>query len=200
MDKYVKSVKESIQEAIDFFGNSRKVEREKWVACEFLSYLVENLNESEIQESTQEPVDVTYNKIGFQVKEVPSEGVKRGKEYKDALRSINDNTKPSDLLEPYKHEHIPLNNALPRLVSELERHRMEKYYGATNDINVLVYLNLTDTTYDDTEIDYSLIEEEIVNWLSVFVVTNNCAIILRCKDHSLELLDRNVGQLIFEKK
>ena len=88
---------------------------------------------------------------------------------------------------------------MPRLVAELHRHRTKKYYNLTSEINVLVYLNLKDTTYNNIEIDYALINEEINNWLSVSVVTNNCAIVLNCNDPTLELLTTNVGQLHLKK-
>ena len=68
----------------------------------------------------------------------------------------------------------------------------------TNEMNVLVYLNLKDTTYKDVAVDYALVDEEINHWQSVSVVTNNCAIVLRCNNQSIELLTANVGILHFK--
>ena len=198
IDKYVKSIKNSLKEAIDFFRNHRKAEREIWVANEFLRYLVEDFDEKDVLESTQEPIDVTYCEIGFQVKEIQSEGSKRGKEYNDKFRAITSKTEASHLLEDYSPIHIPLNDVLPRLVAELQRHRTKKYHRMTNEMNVLVYLNLKDTTYKDVAVDYALVDEEINHWQSVSVVTNNCAIVLRCNNQSIELLTANVGILHFK--
>ena len=195
MDKYVKSIKNSLAEAIDFFRNPRKGERERWVACEFLRYLIQDLDIEDIKESKQEPIDVTYKELEFQIKEIQSEGSRRGKEYNDKYKAITEQTEPSDLLEEYSPAHISINDVMPRLIAELQRHRTKKYYNLTSDINVLVYLNLKGTTYNNIEVDYTLIGEEINNWLSVSVVTNNCAIVLNCNDSALELLNTNVGQL-----
>lgn len=200
MDNYVKSIKDGLAESIDFFRNYRKGERERWVASEFLRYLVEDLDERDVIESTQEPIDVIYNDIEFQIKEIQSEGSTRGKEYNDKFRSITEETEPHDLLEEYCPIHIPINNAMPMLVTELQRHRTTKYHKLTNEMNVLVYLNLNDTTYSDVEIDYTLLDEEIVHWLSVSVVTNNCAIVLSCNDPALERLSLNVGKLYFKNE
>ena len=87
---------------------------------------------------------------------------------------------------------------MSRLVTELHRHRTTKYHNLTNEMNVLVYLNLKDTTYNDADVDYALVDEEINHWLSVSVVTNNCAIVLSCNDSKQELLNINVGKLYFK--
>ncbi len=199
MDNYVKSVKNGLAESVDFFRNHRKGEREIWVASEFLQYLVEDFDRNDVIESTQEPIDVTYSDIGFQVKEIQSEGRKRGKEYNDNFRAITAETVDSDLLKEYRPINIPINDALPRLVAELKRHRTNKYYKLTNEMNVLVYLNLVDTAYMDVEVDYVLVDEEIRHWQSVSVVTNNCAIVLSCNNPTIELLTMNVGTLHFKK-
>lgn len=200
MDKYVKSAKEGIEETIDFFGNERKVERELWVLNEFLSYTVSDYDGSGISSAVAEPNDVVYKGIGFQIKEVSTEGRARTREYQDSLSGIIEGTKPQHLLEPYQPIHIPFNDAAPRLLSELHRHRTRKYGGLTSDMNVLVYLNLDDTTFDQTLVDLSLFSEEVSKWNSVSVVTNNCAIMLGRQGDSFPFIDGLVGELKFKPK
>ena len=193
MDDYVESVKKGLKESRQYFGNAKKQERELWVLREFLSYLPITINDAGITASTQEPNDVFYEQHGFQVKEVLSEGRLRGKEYADKLNAISEETKPDELLEPYTPIHIPLKEALPRVVSELARHREEKYKNQTTEIDVLVYLNLSDTTYTDEEVTY--IQDEFSKWRSVSLVSNNCAIVLSCNNESNSLLNPLVGKL-----
>ncbi len=199
MDDYVKSVKEGLEESVKFFENKNKQEREKWVLREFLSYLPVEFEDSHIKGSDAEPNDVFYKEFGFQVKEVQTEGRKRGKEYKDKLQSISEETRPDDLTEQYSPTHITLNESLSGVVSELARHREEKYSNNTGHMNVLVYLNLSDTTYTSGQVDLSVISDELDCWKSVSLVANNCAIVLRCNDHHNQLLLPLVGTLYMSK-
>lgn len=193
MDDYIKSVKEGLEESRKFFGNKSKQLRELWALREFLSYLPIEFEESDLSESDHEPNDAFYLSHGFQIKEVLSPGRKRGKEYNDKIASITETTKPEDLLEPYSPIHIALNESLPYVESELGRHRIEKYDNYTGNINVLVYLNLSDTTYTKEAVIYFCTESRL--WKSVSVVTNNCAIVLSCNDKGNELLSGQVGVL-----
>lgn len=101
MDDYVKSIQDGLKESRRFFSNRSKQDRELWVLREFLSYLPIDVIDSDIAVSTGEPNDVLYGPYGFQVKEVLSEGRRRGKEYLDKLEAISEATKPEDLLEFY---------------------------------------------------------------------------------------------------
>jgi hypothetical protein len=198
MDQYVKSIKNGLEESINFFGNKRKSERELWVLNEFLSYVISDFDGTGMRPSEYEPNDVVYEEVGFQVKEIQSKGRKRTREYQMSLSEITDGTEPEDLLEPYWPVHIPFNEASVRLLSELERHRIKKYYNQTSEMNVLVYLNLEDTTYDQSPVDMSLFSEEVSKWGSVSVVTNNCAIILGVQGSVFSLFDGEIGELLFK--
>lgn len=198
MDKHVVSIREGLEESIDFFGNNRKNDRELWVLNEFLSYLIAGFDGTGMALSDSEPNDVIYGDLGFQVKEVQSVGRERTREYQESLSVITDETEPKDLLVPYTPNHIPFNAASSRLLSELERHRTQKYYNQTSDMNVLVYLNLKDTTYDQIPVDMALFQEEVSLWGSVSVVTNNCAIVLGSHDGSIPLFTEHIGILKFK--
>jgi hypothetical protein len=50
----------------------------------------------------------------------------------------------------------------------------------------------------NTDVDFSLLNKEIGYWNSVSVVTNNCAIVLGCKEKMMELLSSHIGKLIFK--
>lgn len=202
MDEYVKSVKEGLEASVSFFGNKNKQRREVWVLKEFLKYLPVETHDSDIKGSDAEPNDVFYKDVGFQVKEIQNEGRKRGKEYKDKLNSINEETGTEDLLECYSPIHIPLSEVLSRVQNELEHHRNEKYKVNAREMNVLVYLNLNDTTYTNAPIDMSLIGcdlSESCHWQSISVVTNNCAIVLSCNNDDDKLLMPLVGKLYVKK-
>lgn len=202
MDDYVKTIKNALKDSKKFFSNASKRERELWVLREFLSYLPIDIVDTDIGPASEEPNDVTYGQYGFQVKEVLSEGRKRCDEYSEKLDAITEETQPEDLLEPYSPIHIPLNDVLPRIADDLARHRIEKYERPgrvvpTNRIDVLVYLNLSSTTYTNDQV--TNLHDEFENWKSVSLVSNNCAIVLACSDHCNQLLERHVGTLYVKK-
>ncbi len=198
MDEYVKSVKEWHKNSISFFSNKNKTERERWVLKEFLGYLPIEFDYSDIKAADSEPNDVRFKTMGFQVKEVMTEGVKRGDENKRKFESISDATEPKQLLEKYDHHHVNIDEAFPRMLSELKRHRLNKYHNSTDDINLLVYLNLSDTTYNSESPDLALVANELNRWKSVCVVTNNCAIVLRLNESENELGELRPGVLLFK--
>lgn len=194
MDKYVKSLKDGLSETITFFGNKKKPDREIWVLKEFLEYLPVTVQDIDVTASKAEPNDAFYKDIGFQIKEIQTEGRKRGKEYKEKLNSITDKTKPEDFLESYSPIHVPLSESITIVGKELERHRNDKYKNNTSDMNVLVYLNLSGTTYTNDSVDAALIGSELHHWKSVSLVTNNCAVVLSCTDSNNKLLTPLVGK------
>ena len=165
----------------------------------FLGYLPVEFEESDIKGSDTEPNDAFYKELGFQVKEVQTEGRRRGKECKDKLQNISDETSPEDFTELYSPIHMSITESLPRVVSELARHREEKYGNKTRQMNVLVYLNLSDTTYTNEQVDLTAISYELDRWNSVSLVTNNCAIVLRCNDRDNHFLMPLVGDLHVKK-
>lgn len=202
MDEYVKTIQDALKDSKKFFSNASKQERELWVVREFLSYLPIDVVDADVCPAPKEPNDVTYGQYGFQVKEVLSKGRRRGDEYSEKLYAITEETQPEDLLEPYSPIHIPLNEVLPRIAEDLARHRIEKYERpgrvmTAGDIDVLVYLNLSSTTYTNDEV--TDLHDEFKNWKSVSLVTNNCAIVLDCSDHCNQLLGRRVGILYVNK-
>lgn len=198
MDKYVEATNEALIESKRFFGNSNKQNRELWVLREFLSYLPLKVSDEDICLAKTEPHDVMYREFGFQIKEVLSEGRKRGKENAAKLAAITSDTKPEDVVWHYTPNYICLDEALPWVASELERHRAKKYKGNSSRIDVLVYLNLTNTTY--TETDVQSVHDEFANWRSVSLVSNNCAIILACDAEGHDFLTPMLGNLYFKNE
>lgn len=195
MNMYIKSIIEGLTESVTFFGNKKKQEREKWVLNEFLKYLRVPVQEIDIKGTNDEPIDVFFKDMGFQIKEIQTEGRRRDRDYKERLKSITDKTVPEDLLEDYNPVHIPLSDVIPKVTKELARHRKDKYGNNVSDINVLVYLNLCDTTYTSNPIDMTLIESELSYWKSISLVTNNCAIVISCNDINNTLLNQSIGKL-----
>lgn len=206
--KYLENTKEDLEKSILYFGNKYKEEREIWVLKEFSKYLFGNVNESYIRVSNDEPNDVFYKDIGFQIKEILTEKRCRHAEYKNILNHtnkaidyINNLTNRmknnlervneeeeeeiykmlKNISKPYNHICIPISEKLSIIRKKLKHYR-RKYRDTTQNINILLYLNIENTNYTSEPTNTYSIKEELNNWLSVSLVTNNCATILSCNE------------------
>lgn len=184
---YRKLIKCDLEDTIEFFSNKKKSEREIWVLKEFLSYFPPI--DLPIKPSKDEPYDVFCGDYGFQIKEICPDGRKRDDEYKEMVKSFPKSTPSTS----YSHEHIPLEQSLPRVIEDIEKYRTTKYFDLTSKIDVLVYLNLPNTTYtsDSPLLDF----EELKYWRSVSLVSNNCALVLSCQNKTNKILFPWCGQL-----
>ena len=196
MKVYVADVKKGISKSITFFSNDNKANRELWVLKEFLKHLPIAFDENAIRPSYEEPNDVFLRNVGFQVKEVLSPTRQRHKEYKDKFNQITKKTLPSDLLEEYNPRHVHLSEDLPTVMAELIRQR-QKYGDLSKQINVLVYLNLEDTTYVQSDVNVDEFMGEVDLWNSVIVVTNSGALILKW-ENSINEFENLVGKILFK--
>lgn len=194
MSDYVERSKKGLEDSIQFFGNKCKPQRELWVLEKFLGYIPQSGVVLRTAEDDEEPNDVFYNGYGFQIKEIQTEGRERHKEYKQKLRSISSDTTKKELLDSYTPIKNSINECLPRIFSELIRHR-KKYDENSLSINLLIYLNIAGLTItSEVDVIGSIFSEEFDKWASVSIITNNCACVLACSDKGHDFLNPLVGR------
>jgi len=97
--EFIEKHKRAILESIAFFSNKHKPDRELWVVGEFLKNLQIKFIEKELTPVTDDPPDVLFNDVKFEVKEIYYG--KRHKEYQDALLKCDSVKKSTELLEFY---------------------------------------------------------------------------------------------------
>lgn len=194
MTDFVGRSQKGLVYSIQFFGNKCKPQRELWVLEKFLGYIPQSGVVLRTAEDDEEPNDVFYNGYGFQIKEIQTEGRERHKEYKEKIRSISSDTTKKELLDSYTPIKNSINEFLPRIVSELIRHR-KKYNENSLSINLLIYLNITGLTLssENDEIGSNCFEE-FDKWASVSIISNNCACVLACSGSGYDFLRPLLGR------
>lgn len=194
MTDYLDRSKKGLEDSIQFFGNKCKPQRELLVLEKFLGYIPQSGVVLRTAEDGEEPNDVFYNGYGFQIKEIQTEGRERQKEYKEKLRSISSDTTKKELLDSYTPIKNSINECLPRIFSELIRHR-KKYDENSLSINLLIYLNIAGLTItSEVDVIGSSFSEEFDKWASVSIISNNCACVLACSDKGHDFLHPFVGR------
>ena len=194
---FIKERIDANKEAIHFFSNDCKPDREVWTVRHFLSQLCIEFQDEKIAPSSDEPADVDYCDAKFQVKEIYDNDRKRDDEYKESLRKAEIATSCSDLFEHYSPQKITCDEVASEVVkraSELQ----QKKYGPSEcmSIDLLFYFNRQDTDVVEnvlTNIDtYSL---EMAAWRSVSVVANDCAFVLHVSEKAPDFLKTAKGKV-----
>jgi hypothetical protein len=143
-EEYLASVRKAREESVRFFSSANKLERERWVANEFLGNLGVTFVESEILPVSNEPPDICFRSAAFEVKEILDKGRRRHADYKAALEKANAATTPQDLLEPATPRDLTYAEVCDLVEEEVARFS-EKYAPATRkNLDLLFYVNLED--------------------------------------------------------
>jgi hypothetical protein len=97
-DEFLAAVRKEREDNVRFLSNDGKVERELWVAREFLKNLGINFSEEELISPPEDPPDVIFRSLQFEIKDIVD--YSRHGEAKHSLRTAQDAEKPGDLIEP----------------------------------------------------------------------------------------------------
>ena len=87
-DEYLKSIREDLEESVDFFSSQDKFIREKVVVYDFLTNLSIEYEEDELLRGG-DPPDVVFRDAQLEVKEIMGKGRKRHAEFKLVSRSFD---------------------------------------------------------------------------------------------------------------
>lgn len=192
---YLEAIRRARKEAVSFFSNKSKPERERWVVTEFLSNLGISITDAEVCSSPVEPPDVTYNDARFEIKEILDPGRRRHTEYKDALRRAEVATSAEDLLEEYAPRDIRYSEVCKLVVDRLCSE--QKYAPAVrHGLDLLFYVNLNDV--------HGYVSDELppvddiasFGWRSVSFVAGPLSVVLQACDIAPAFLRGAQGQAI----
>ena len=193
---FIKEHIDAIKEAIHFFSNNCKSDREVWVVRHFLSQLCIDFSNEEIRASSDEPVDVDYCGAKFQVKEIYDEGRKRGDEFKESLRKAETAISVSDLLEHYSPQKRSCDD-VASLVAKLAAKWQQKY-GPSEcmSTDILFYYNLQDIhVVGDVLTDVGTCSSKLAAWRSVSVLLDDCAFVLHVSEKAPGFLKTANGKV-----
>lgn len=164
----------SYESSLAFFSNKGKFEREKWVVKRLLSAFEYPFTEEDLF-SSQEPSDVNFKEMNFQVKEILGTR-RRTDEIKEKLQKVKLAKSRKDLLESY----TPTDISFQEIVKQCQNYAFDliskNKYGVreVKSIDLLIYHNLIDH-HVVQPINFEIFQNE---FRSLSVVSNQyCSII-----------------------
>jgi len=193
---FIKERVDAIKEAIHFFSNNCKSDREIWVVRHFLSQLCIDCSNEDIHASLDEPADVVYCDARFQVKEIFDEGRKRCDEYRESLRKAEIATSASDFLEHYQPQNMSCADVVS-IVTE-RASKLQQKYGPSERMStdLLFYFNLQNIHVgEDVLTDIDSYSSEMIAWRSVSVFLGDCALVLYVSDKAPGFLKTAKGKI-----
>lgn len=179
-----------LKETIQFFGNARKLEREKWVVAQLLQSIGITYNENELVKG-EEPADVVFREAHFQVKEVLDVNRRRGDEYKAELNKVEKARKLGELLEHYSPNSIEWSDIVRECCDYSEA--LLYKYGPNEKVqtDLLCYYNKKDSIVKTSETRNNLIH----HFRSLSIVSNSFRGIIYAQLDAPDFLCKNQGRV-----
>jgi len=181
----------SRREALRFFSNENKLEREKHVVRRLLVANEIEFQDEELCEA-EEPADVNFRDCNFQVKEILNKGRRRYDEFKEALSKAENAQTWEDLFEPYSPRDLPASKILS-LTLERAQSLADCKYGPQEvaALDLICYCNFDNAC--ETVSDFDLPRES--DFRSISVVSNRFCLVIYAGSTSSNFLSRSVGIL-----
>jgi len=194
---FIKERVDAIKEAIHFFSNNCKSDREVWVVRHFLSQLCIEFSNEEIHASSDEPVEVVYCDARFQVKEILDESRKRGDENRESLRKAEIATSDSVFFKPYSPSQKMICDDVASIVAE-QAFEWQQKYGPSEcmSTDLLFYFNLQNIhVVGDVLTDVDSYSSKMAAWRSVSVCSGDCAFVLYVSEKAPGFLKTAKGKV-----
>lgn len=169
-DELLKKLRVQAKADLDFYSNRHKEQREQWVASSFLTALQIEHNEKDLISLEQRShIDVKFNHLNFQIKEIMDPNFKRNDHYKkiyNSLQSIDNSSEAnlagsiSDIPEISKMVDLVINQC-----SELNL----KYKEKCSEIDLLFYITRPRSgllSEEDLRIDFSIFNFRSISCLN----------------------------------
>jgi len=165
---------------VQYFSNTNKDARERWVVSKFLSILDVKYREEEIRSLDQHSkVDVCFRGASFQIKELTDPNLRRGKMYKDAYASIKAAKSLDQVSLIGDVQEIPPIANMHELVLEKAKELADdkSYNTSKGQLDLLIYVTRTRASLIQAE----EIADEVfsgLGWRSVSCVNEKQAVVL----------------------
>jgi hypothetical protein len=143
-EEVIELERKALTEELHFFSNRGKQERERWVVAEFLTRLGVSFSANELTScDVHSKIDVRFQTARFQVKEIPTPGLRRGAEIKTLWKQAQAATRPDEIIgEPTAHDVPPPERAY-RLVKNKARELAQSGQYDTAALDLLIYVTRT---------------------------------------------------------
>ena len=133
----------ALENSVEYFTNSKKQERELWVAREFLRRYVPEVELAEIRPVKADPPDVRFRDINFEIKEILDEGYRRHAQYKRELQVARSAMKYADFVKDVDvNKRVPLDGFIQKVETHVTSYRKDHSKEFMASIDALYYVNL----------------------------------------------------------
>ena len=138
---YIENYINQMREALAFFSNPQKADRELKVVRAFLRSIGEPFSEGEVVVGLSEPIDVSFRSARFQVREIVGNR-RRMDEFRKRLDRARKARSIPDLMEPWASSKQMSPDELAQLVASALVPKSRRY-GPTScsELDALVYVN-----------------------------------------------------------
>lgn len=194
-EDYIASVADARAEAVSFFSNARKQERERWIVAEFLNNLGLWTSESEVFSSLEDPPDVTYSDARFEVKEIMDPGRRRHTEYKESHRRAKEARIAADLLEECTPRDITYTELCEHVTVRISTLRPYAP-AAQSNLDLLFYVNLENVRgYVSSEV---MTAQDLSKhgWRSISFIAGSMGVVLYASASAPQFLRKNEGKIM----
>ena len=138
---YIENYIKHLREAVSFFSNPGKADRELKVVRAFLRSIGEAFSEDEIVVGGSEPIDVSYRTARFQVREIVGDR-KRMDEFRTRLDRAMKARRIRDLIEPWASSKEMSPEELGQRVAYALASKSRRYgHALCSELDALVYMN-----------------------------------------------------------
>ena len=193
-DNFKRELINEREQAIGFFGQKGKEERERLIFRALLRGLEVGFSPSEIRSVDAPFPDVEFRGAGFEVKEMLDSGRRRHDEFKHSLARAKEVEDIGELIEPHKAEYISMSQ-VAHTVEQFLEDQCSKYPKTTRaGANLLVYFNRLKTFLDKTKA-LGPINIGIRGWQSVSVVGSSWCYVFGASAKAPPIIRENVGNL-----
>ncbi|AGF80088.1 Protein of unknown function (DUF1780) (plasmid) [Desulfocapsa sulfexigens DSM 10523] len=177
----LQNIKDAAQDALYFYSNRGKEERERWVVKELLKFLgIPHENSEIISHEQNSKTDVEFRKCSFQIKEIPDPCILRSKYYKDQYNAIKSARKLEDIELPATvAQDTPEITRMYDLVL-LESQKLSEsdvYLTTKNELDLVFYVTRTRASLVSNE---EINAKDFVNlgWRSISCLNAKQAVVL----------------------
>lgn len=191
--KFLEEQRKALEESIEFFSNSRKPERELWVAKLFITNLNVSFSNQEVRSAQQDPPDVVFRNAQFEIKEILDPGRRRHDEYKQALARANQAEDPTDLLETFTPRGISLKEVVDLISDEVAALEQKYPPEVRKKLDLLFYVNLQHVIglLEEPSPTFDMLSS--AGWRSVSFVKGNWSCILFAAPEAPVFLRGKIG-------
>jgi len=192
-DELLKKLKKEAHEDFQFYTNPFRTERERWTVSFFLNALkIEYDIKDLISLEQNNPIDVQFHELNFQIKEITDPHFKRNGFYKTIYKSLDSAKSIDDItLIGESYDISEVSSMCDLIHQQCQLLSAEKYIDNKSDMDLLFYVTRHNTaliTDYDLKTDFS-----IFNFRSVSCINSKQAVVLFASQHAPVIIKNHIG-------